>query len=374
MRILVINWQDIRNPLGGGAEVHLHEIFSRIARKGHEVTLLCSTFPGAAPEEVIDGIRVVRRGGRELFNFHVPFLYCSRFHGRRVDVVVDDLNKIPFFTPLFVRAPLMAIAHHLFDRSIFLETHFLAASYVYWTERLALLLYRRAGVPFMVVSPSTQQEFLKRGYPQEDLPIVHNCVDHGVYRPTGVPRSAAPLIGYFGRLKKYKTVDHLLQAFPSIRAAVPGVRGVIVGEGDDRPRLEELARALGIAGSVTFTGYVPEERKVELLQQMWVKVTTSSKEGWGLTVLEANACGTPVIAADVPGLRDAVRDGETGLLYPHGDIRKLSESAVLLLRDATLRNRLAAGALRWAKEFDWDVVADRALELLQQRIRTSAGK
>jgi glycosyltransferase involved in cell wall biosynthesis len=368
MRILVINWQDIRNPLGGGAEVHLHEIFSRIARRGHTVTLLCSAFPGSSAEETIDGITVVRRGSRELFNFVVPFHYW-KLRERGFDVVVDDLNKIPFFTPWFVREPLVAIAHHLFDRSIFLEASWPVAAYVYCTERLALNLYRRSGIPFMVVSASTQAEFLKRGYRREDLPIVHNCVDHALYHPTGVPRSNVPLVGYFGRLKRYKSVDHLLQAMVLVRAEVPGALCVIVGEGDDRVRLESLAAELGPAGSVSCTGFVSDARKVELLQQMWVMATTSSKEGWGLTVLEANACGTPVVASDVPGLRDAVRDGETGTLYPYGDVPALAARIVKLLRDVELRTRLGENAIAWAKTFDWDVAADRALEVLEQRVK-----
>jgi glycosyltransferase involved in cell wall biosynthesis len=369
MRILVINWQDIRNPLGGGAEVHMHEIFSRIARRGHSVTLLCSGFPGAPAEETIDGITVVRRGSRELFNFIVPFAYRT-LRKRGFDVVVDDLNKIPFFTPLFVREPLVAIAHHLFDRSIFLESAYPVAAYVYWTERLALDLYRRRGIPFMVVSASTQSEFLQRGYRREDLPIVHNCVNHALYHPTGVPRSAVPLVGYFGRLKKYKSVDHLLQAMVLVRAAVPGARCVIVGEGDDRPRLEALAAAADPAESVTFTGFVPDARKVELLQEMWVMATPSSKEGWGLTVVEANACGTPVVASNVPGLRDAVRNGETGLLYPYGDVPALAAALVQLLQNTELRKRLGEQAMTWAKTFDWDVAADRALEVLEERVKS----
>ncbi len=369
MRILVINWQDIRNPLGGGAEVHLHQVFSRLVRRGHSVTLLCCRFPGAPSTEVIDGITVVRRGGRAWFNGAVPFAYGLGLRPQGFDVVVDDLNKIPFFTPLFVREPLVAIAHHLFDRSIFLETNIVAASYVYWTERLALALYRQRGVPFMVVSESTRAEFQRRGYARENLPIVHNCVDHALYRATGRARSAAPLIGYFGRLKRYKSVDHLLRAAALVRKEIPGLKCVIVGEGDDRPRLEGVAAGLGLDDVVTFTGYVSEERKVDLLQEMWVMVTTSSKEGWGLTVLEANACGTPVIASDVPGLRDAVRDGETGILYPYGDVDRLAAAMRTVLNDDGLRGRLRERALAWAKTFDWDLAAEKAEAVLEQRIR-----
>ena len=366
MRILIFNWQDITHPLSGGAEVHLHSIFSRIARCGHEVTLFCSSYPGAQREQVLDGIRIIRRGGRQFFNFRVPPAYLLRFRREHYDVVIDDLNKIPFFTPLYVREPLVGIVHHLFGRSIFAETNPLVGAYVYLLEHWALFFYRLYRIPFFVVSPSTREEMQGLGFRPEDLHIVHNCVDHTLHRPDALRRSSVPLIGYFGRLKKYKGVDQFIRAAALVRASHPELRVVIVGEGDDRPRLERVTAELGLQQIVIFTGYVPEKRKVELLQEMWFGVTTSSKEGWGLTVLESNACGTPVIASDVPGLRDAVNDGETGLLYRHGDVEDLAGKIRMLLDDPAQRRRLSDNALAWAGEFDWDTAAEKTLEILQR--------
>ena len=369
MNILIFNWQDIKNPLAGGAEVHLHEVFSRIAGLGNPVTLYCSTFPGARPEEELNGIRVIREGGRSLFNFRVPLAYWKRFRREGFDIVIDDMNKIPFFTPLFVREPLYGITHHLFGTSIFQETNAVVASYVYWAERAAVLLYRRKRIPFIVGSPSTQVELLERKFPAGDVTVVNYAVDHRIHRPTGVAQSPTPLIGYFGRLKKYKSIDHLLLALPAVLERVPVLRLMIVGEGDDRARLEELARRSGVNHAVEFTGFVTEERKVELLQSIWFKVTTSSKEGWGLTVLEANACGIPVIASNVAGLRDAVKDGETGLLYPYGDVGTLSRMIMRLIEDREMRERLAAGARVWAASFSWDRAAEQTLTLLRRRVQ-----
>jgi len=373
MRILIFNWQDLTHPLSGGAEVHLHSIFSRIARRGHEVTLFCSSYPGAQREQVVDGIRIIRRGGRQFFNLRVPLAYLLRFRREHYDVVIDDLNKIPFFTPLYVREPLVGIVHHLFGRSIFAEVNPLAGAYVYLMERCALFFYRLYRVPFFVVSPSTHVEMRDRGFRPEDLHIVYNCVDHARYRTDASRRSSVPLIGYFGRLKKYKGVDQFLRAAALVRAGHPELRVVIVGEGDDRPRLERITAELGLQHTVTFAGYVPEKRKVELLQEMWFGITTSSKEGWGLTVLEANACGTPVIASDVPGLRDAVKDGETGLLYRHGDIEDLAGNIRLLLDDHVLRARLTSNALTWAGEFHWENAAEKTLEILRTYAPETAG-
>jgi glycosyltransferase involved in cell wall biosynthesis len=370
MRILVINWQDITNPLGGGAEVHLHNIFSRVARLGHDVTLLCSAYPGAPRNEVRDGLKIVRRGGRSTFNVTALLAYLQEFRTQPFDIVIDDLNKIPFLTPLFVRAPLVGIAHHLFGPSIYREVNPVAASYVYLMERLGLIIYRASGMPFFVVSPSTRQEFIDLGFAPERLQLVHNCVDHVVHRPAPERRSKSPLIGVVGRIKKYKCVDHVLQALPGVLTKVPEAKLLIVGDGDDRPRLEGIVKERGLEQNVTFTGYVSDERKVELLQEMWFCVATSSKEGWGLTVLEGNACGTPVIASDVPGLRDAVKDGETGILTPFGDIGALEEKMVGLLQDAALRERLTIGALAWSREFNWDNAASKTIAVLEDVLRS----
>ena len=367
MKILIFNWQDIRNPLAGGAEVHLDEVFSRIARMGHEVTLYCSAFPGAPHEETVNGIRVIREGGRYLFNFRVPWKYHTRFADERFDLVIDDMNKIPFFTPVYVKEPLYIVTHHLFGRSIFLEVPWPMALYVYVAEALGFGLARSRRIPLIVGSPSTKGELLEKGFRDEDVEIINYCVDHAIHRPSGIPRSPSPLVGYFGRIKKYKSIEQLLRAFGTVLKEVPQLKLLVVGEGDHRSVLEELSVSLGIAASVRFTGFVSEEEKARLLQEVWFAVNTSSKEGWGLTVIEANACGTAVLASDVPGLRDAIKDGETGLLYEYGNVEELASRMLLLIRDQALRERLASAARAWAMTFDWDAAARRTLELLTQR-------
>jgi glycosyltransferase involved in cell wall biosynthesis len=366
MNILIFNWQDIKNPLSGGAEVHMHQIFSRIARMGHRVTLFCSSFQGAKARETIDGIEVIRKGWRSLFNVWVPIAYLTRFRKGDVDIVVDDINKIPFFTPLYVGRPRVGIGHHLFGKNIFIEVNVLLALYVYLGEWLIRYGYRTT--PFIVYSESTRHEFIQLGFPEKNLAMVYNGVNHDLYHPTGIPKSATPLIGYLGRLKKYKSVDHLIKAFYFVKQDIPEVKLMIVGDGDARPELERLSTELGISDSTEFTGYVSEEEKAKYLQQMHLVVNTSSKEGWGLTVIEANACGTCVIASDVHGLRDSVVDGKTGLLYEYGNIQQLAAKMKHLLRDDDLRERLSQHAIEWAQRFDWDVSARKVVEVLERTI------
>ncbi len=358
MKILVINWQDRKNPRAGGAEVHLHDIFGRIARMGHDVTAIVSGFKGAPREEVIDGIKVYRTGGRNYFNFVLPFVYWSKFHRKDFDVVVLDINKIPFFTLLFERKPLVGIAHHLFGKSIFLEVPIPMALYVYLTE---LLFFKVAkDLPFVAVSPSTADELRKRGV--KNVKIIYNCVDRQKYRPLGVPRTPYPSVTYLGRITKYKSIDHLIDAFRLVKEEIPDARLTIVGDGPYRRKLMDYAEGL----EVEFTGFVSEEKKVEILNRSWVVVNPSVKEGWGLTVIEANACGTPVIAANSPGLRDSVKHGVTGILYPYGNIKMLANEVVRVLRSREERERLMKNALEWSKNFDCDRNAGKMLEFLKE--------
>lgn len=372
MNILVINWQDWTNPLSGGAETHLRETFRRIADMGHHVTLFCCRYPGAAPDETLDGIRILRRGTRNTFNFVVPLYWYAALRGMNFDVVVDDINKIPFYTPLYVRKPLVGLSHHFFGSSIFLEAGPLAGAYVFVSEWLVNFVYKF--VPFIVVSQSTLDEFVARGFRRQNFHVAMNAIDHQKLHPAGVPKTTHPTVGYFGRLKKYKSVQHVIQAFARVKRQMPDAELVIIGRGDYQPQLQALALELGVDSSVRFTGFVSEEEKLRLLQELWVVVNPSMKEGWGIVNVEANACGTPAIAADSPGLRDSVRHGHTGLLYPYGDIDALTRDMLLMLRNHDLRRMFRDNALQFTKELTWDASARIVADVLHSVAGIGAGE
>lgn len=363
--ILVINWQDITHPLGGGAEVHFHEIFKRLAAAGHKVTLLCCHYENAPHEEVIDGIRIVRRGKRDFFNFSVPRAYRQLAAAEKFDLVFDDLNKIPFYTPFFVKEPIIALAHHFFGKSIFLEVSFQYASYVYLSEYLVRFVYRNT--PFAVVSESTRREVHGWGIKSE-IELLPNAVDQNRYTIMPDVKAKQPTIGYLGRIKKYKSVDHIIKAMPLIMQQIPDVVLNIIGDGDALPELKQLAESLELGDHIRFTGHVSHEEKVRLINESWIVVNTSSKEGWGLTVIEANACNVPVVAADSPGLRDSVVNGKTGLLYEYGNIAQLAESVVGLVQNNKKRNELAAAAVSWAEQWNWDSSAKKAIQIIEKYV------
>lgn len=366
-RILVINWQDITHPLGGGAEVHLHEIFKRIAAYGHTVTLLCCRHPGAKAEETLDGIRIIRRGHRAIFNFVVPLAYRQLVRQENFDIVFDDINKIAFYSPLFVKKPLIGIIHHLFGRSIFGETSFLPASYVYGSEKLIPRVYRN--IPMMVVSPSSRQELIARGMNPNRLEIVYNGVDSKRYRPGIAAKSETPLVGCLGRIKRYKSVQHLVEAMQIVIRQIPTAKLLVVGDGDYLPMLQQRSRELKLEKQMTFTGFIRESEKIKCLNQMWLCVNPSPKEGWGVSVIEANACGTPVIAADSPGLRDSVIDQETGWLYSYGNIQMLADKIVAMLQENELRDELSKNARSWAEKYDWEISAQKTIRLIGETIK-----
>jgi glycosyltransferase involved in cell wall biosynthesis len=367
MRILAINWQDRKHPYAGGAEVHLHEIFSRLGARGHHVTLLCCGFDGAPVEESYDNMRIVRRGGRLLFNFGVNRWARELLSQGAFDVVIDDINKIPFYTARFIERPILGIVHHLFGKAIYQEVDPLSASYVYLAESLVPRYYR--AVPIMVVSESTRDDLIARGMNRELIRVVHNGIDLTHYSPgSSEAKAATPTVCFLGRVKRYKSIDHMLHAVKNLCDEIPTIKAHIVGSGGDESRLRKLAAELGISGRVTFHGFMPLAEKVEIVRQSWVVICPSIKEGWGLTNIEANACGTPVICADVPGLRDSARNEQTGLLYPYGDITALTDRMRRMLHDSDLRQRLVKGAIEWAGRFSWERAADETEAILNQII------
>jgi len=363
MKILIINWQDIKNPFGGGAEVHLHQIFSRIVKMGNEVTLFCCEIENMPKNEVIDGINVIRHGNRNTFNFGVKKYYLENFADENFDIVIDDVNKIPFYTKDFVKKPLMGISHHFFGTSIFKEVNPIAALYVYLSE--FVMKYKYKNIPFSVVSESTLDEFKHKNYDTSNFKIIYNAIDQSKFDFEVKKKEDILTITYFGRLKKYKSVQHLLIAYSLIKDKLPNSQIYIIGKGDYSNKLKELAIELNIEKNVNFWGFVDEETKIDLLSRSHIAVNTSIKEGWGITNIETNACGTPVISADSPGLRDSVKVGESGYLYKYGDTQELSQIILRVLKNNDERIKLSEGALQWAKNFSWDKSAQQMLDYIK---------
>jgi glycosyltransferase involved in cell wall biosynthesis len=371
MNILVVNWQDLENPLAGGAEIHLFEIFKRLAGAGHRVRLVCSGWKGAAPQARIGGIEVLRVGRRNSFAVLGRGAVRRAIRMERPDVVVEDINKLPLFLSTMTDLPFCALVPHLFGETAFQEAPWPMAAAVWMAERPMPGGYRRAA--FHAISESTRDDLVARGVRVERIRVIHPGVDSVRFCPSPAePRSAEPRFLYVGRLKRYKGIGLSIQALAVARRTRPDLRLDIAGTGDHRAELERLAIELDQASAVTFQGFVSEARKLSLLRGAWANLFPSPKEGWGITVVEAAACGTPSIASDSPGLRDSVRHMETGYLVPHGDVNALAARMLELAGDAALVARLGGGARRFAERLTWERSAAETERHLHDIIAGSA--
>ncbi|CAN5599647.1 glycosyltransferase family 4 protein [soil metagenome] len=359
-----MNWQDRENPQAGGAEVHLHEVFGRIAARGHEVDLLCSGFRGGEPETVLDGIRVFRVGTRYTFPIHARSCYEEGLARNDYDVVIEDLNKVPLYTPRWPVKRLVVLVHHLFGATAFREAPIPVAAAVWLSERPLASLY--GGHPFQAVSQSTADDLADRGIPRARIRVIYNGVDAQRYSPDHSRRSPNPSFAYLGRLKRYKRVDIVIRAFAQLNAA--GATLEIAGKGDYRPALESLGRSLGLGDRLRFLGFVDEDEKIDLLRRSWATVLASPNEGWGISNMESAACGTPVIAGNSPGIRESVINGETGFLVPPSDVPAFAAAMRGLVAQPDLVRTLGEGGRRFAEQFTWERSAEQTLEHLEQVI------
>lgn len=362
MRILLVNWQDRENPQAGGAEIHLHEIFGRLASEGHEVSLLCGGWPGCPPRATLDGIEVVRVGTRQSFRFLARRGYREHFARRPFDVLIEDINKVPLNTPRWGTVPVVAVVPHLFGSTVFQELPALVAAAVWLAERPIPWVYR--DVPFEAISESTADDLVGRGIERHRIRVIYCGIDSRHFTPDPTERSDAPVFAYLGRLKRYKAVDLVLRGFA--KAAIPEATLEVAGAGDYRPALERLASSLDLGDRVKFLGRISEADKLRLLRRAWALVFTSPKEGWGITNLEAAACGTAVIASDSPGIRESVRHGETGFLVRHGDVDGLASAMKRLASDRPLTERLGAQGRSFATTFTWERAASETTHHLNE--------
>ena len=274
--------------------------------------------------------------------------------------MIDVENGIPFFTPLYTRCPVVLLIHHVHTDVWAREAGWLTAKVGAWLEQKAMpMVYRRR--PVVTVSDSSAGMIRDLfGRRLGELTVVHNGVSAALVPGEKSERSE---IIYLGRLRRYKSIDVLLRAVVELKDLAPVLH--LVGQGEDEPRLKKLAQELGLK-DVLFHGFVSDEQKRSLLQQSWVAVNPSRMEGWGVTNIEANACGTPVIGADVPGIRDSVCEGKSGYLFPHGDVHALAAHLRKLIENPADRDRLSRSACDWAKRFSWSASAAALLTELEK--------
>ena len=359
MKILIYNWRDIKNPMAGGAETYTHEIAKRLTSKGHEITWFTAAFPRCKNEEKLDGVRIVRSGSALSVYRQVRICYDRRFKDQ-FDVVIDEINTRPFMTYRYVDVPIVALIHQLAREFWFHATPFPVSVLGYcYLEKHWLRPYRN--MPTITVSESTKQDLERLGF--EDVTVVLNGFDVPPIE-SSPKKEDDPTLLFVGRMTKTKRPEHAIRAFSYVRRQMPSAQLWMIGDG---PLLNRLRTRWRLPG-VEFFGRVSETQKYELMRSAHVILVPSIREGWGRIVTEANLQGTPAIGYNVHGLRDSIRDGETGYLC-QPDPAQMGEVSIRLLRDTDDQHRLARAALVWAKELTWD----RSAQQIEQRLLEVSG-
>ncbi len=362
LRILVLNERDGEHPRAGGAEIHVERLFSRLAARGHRVVHFSTSFPGAARRATRAGIEIQRHGSLAAYYAGMPARVARASRADELDVIVECLNKIPFYSPLYTGLPVLALCHHLFGEVAFDQVPWPIAAAVFIAERGIPRAYR--DVDFLAISPSTHDDLVARGIRPERI----RTSLPGIDRPDLVvdPDSARPRrIAYVGRLEAYKRIDLMLEAAALLTPRFPDLEVLVIGRGSERDRLVERARELAILPRTRFTGFVADAERDALIASACAGVFPSQKEGFGLTVIEANALATPVVARDAPGLRDSIRDGETGWLVAGDEPEAYARALTPLLEQGEPARAMRRSALAWSKQFDWDRAADELLAALE---------
>lgn len=344
----------------GGAEVFTREVAKRWAQAGHEVTLFTSKFPECKKEETLDGVRVVRSGGRFSVYREAKKFYSRRLKTEHFNLVVDEINTRPFFAPRFVEngEHVVALIHQLAREYWFYEASFPFNFLGYYSENNWLRKY--ADVPTVTVSNSTRDDLVALGLKQ--IFVVPEGLN---FEPLSeLPRkNDHPVIVYAGRLTNAKRPIHAIKAFKKVKEKLPNVELWIIGDGQIKRKLEETS----IPGT-RFFGQTDDSERRRLIEQSWVLISPGIREGWGLNVVEANALGVPCVAYSVPGLRDSVRDNYTGFLAKSGDVQGLTDKLLTLLTHEDLRAQFSKNALDYSRGFSWDVTAREFLRFATSTI------
>jgi glycosyltransferase involved in cell wall biosynthesis len=359
-RIAVVNWRDPWHPAAGGAERYAWELARRFAAEGRRVRYVTSRAPGQSRRESVEGVTLVRLGGR--FTVYPLVLAWMLLHRRSFDAVLDCQNGIPFFTPWALPrgVPVLCVVHHVHDEQF--GVHFPS-----WLARVGRLLegpvarraYRRHAC--VAVSPSTVTAMRERLSWTGPVYVVPN----GVTLPAAIPDGEVTGLVCVSRLVPHKRIGKLFDLAERLRMPLH-----IVGRGPEEHALRAEVAARGLGGLVSLPGYLPEYDKIALVARARLHLSTSRGEGWGLSVTEAAALGVPTVAFDVDGLRDAVRDGVTGWLVHEGEsLEDTVERALKELSDSRRRAEMADACRDWAARFDWARSADRMAALLDAAVR-----
>lgn len=360
-RIAFLTWRDTDHPDGGGSEVYVESVARGLVGRGHHVTILCAEHGDAPRDQVIEGVRVRRRGGRLTVYLHGLLFLLSR-EGRRQDLVVDVINGLPFAAPLVRRRGLVALVHHVHREQwrIIYPGRWGRLGW-FCESRITPRLYRR--VPHITVSEASRADLHALGVSPELVTLIHNGTPPSFATP--VPLAATPRLCVLSRLVPHKRVEDAVDVLAALARDVPGIELDIIGDGWWAQRVQARVDELGVSEGVTMHGHVDEPTKAALLDAAWLMLLPSVKEGWGIAILEAASHRTPTIAyQDAGGVNESIRDGQTGVLVR--DVEEMTASARSLLTNPDRLARMGERAQENARLYTWDEAVQEFERMLEK--------
>jgi glycosyltransferase involved in cell wall biosynthesis len=364
--VALFNWRDTKNPEGGGSERYVEAVARGLVARGARVTVFCAAHDAGPADEVVDGVRFVRRGSKLAVYPRAVLALLTRRLGK-VDVVVDVQNGLPFFTPLGTRRPVVVLVHHVHREQWPVVYPGLVGRIGWWIEsRLSPRLYRRSH--YVAVSSATRDELVTLGVDAARIDVVHNGTDRPPH--TAVARAATPTLCVVGRLVPHKRIEHAVDVVARLRPEFPDLSLRVVGSGWWEDELRKYAAEQGVGDLVRFLGHVSEEDKHEHVGASWVQLLPSLKEGWGLVIGEAGMHGVPTVAyRSAGGTRESILHGSSGILVD--SFEELVAEVRRLLRDPDALAVLGEGAHAMAQTFTWEHAQEAFAHVVQEALARS---
>ena len=368
MKILWLTWKDRSHPRAGGAEIVNEELAKRLVQNSHEVTFLTSLFEGAAPQEKREGFSIIRMGNRFTV-YWKAYRYYKKHLTEWPDLVVDEMNTIPFFAKFYVKQKNIMFVHQLCREIWFYQMPLPLSLIGYILEPLYLWLLNDTKV--VTISQSSKRDLMRLGFKAEKIHIISEGIEMEAAKDlVAIKKFSDPTILALGAIRPMKRTHSIVKAFEHVKSTLPNARLILAGlaEGSYGERVVARAKRSTYAADIEYLGRIDEAKKLELLQKAHVLCATSVKEGWGLVVTEAASQGTPAAVYDVDGLRDSVKDGETGVVSKKNMPASLAESIVGLLKDEKGYAEMRRGGWEWSKEINFDTSYNQFLEVVKKYV------
>ena len=356
MRILWLAHRDIQNPRAGGAERTIYEVGRMLVERGFEVILLTGGWKGCKPVENFKGIEIHRFGKNVGPHLVLPYFLLKY----NFDLVVNDLgHALPWFSSTFLNKHNIVFFHHLHARSLPGQVKPIVAKFITAIEKCYFLLYH--DTIFVTESTTSKSDLLKLGIKENKIVRNPPGVDHRLFHPG--TKSKYPSLVYFGGMRKYKRPQEILYLLKNLISKMGNIKLFIIGIGSEEQNMRKLANKLNVQNYVEFKGRISNKELSDIVAFAWMNVHTSITEGWGFSILEASSAGTPTVAYDVPGVRDAIEDGLNGIKVKDGDRKALADAAFSILTNPEI---WWLSSVKVSQKYSWDKTAELWAKLFEE--------